>query len=343
MNAVSAGGMPGGEKHGLRLDPGRGKRMAMKTGTHTGGRSPADYLALSVKGFCMGASDVVPGVSGGTMAFILGIYDELIDAIKSFDLHCLRLLMAGRFRQALDHVKWRFLLFLGSGILTAIFSLARVLAWLLNNKPVFIWSFFLGLIVASVVSVARRIGAWRPGVWISFSAGTLGSYFLVGLVPVTTPDAPWFLFLSGAVAICAMILPGISGSFMLVLLGKYLYVLEAVNHRNFSVLFLVSCGACVGIAAFSRLLGWLLQRHHDLMVAVLTGLMVGSLRKVWPWKETVKTLVDARGKVIPVVQANMLPPRLDQQVLWAVLLMALGFAAVYFLDRPGKWNKRAGA
>jgi len=206
MNAVSAGGMPGGEKHGLRLDPGRGKRMAMKTGTHTGGRSPADYLALSVKGFCMGASDVVPGVSGGTMAFILGIYDELIDAIKSFDLHCLRLLMAGRFRQALDLVKWRFLLFLGSGILTAIFSLARVLAWLLNNKPVFIWSFFLGLIVASVVSVARRIGAWRPGVWISFSAGTLGSYFLVGLVPVTTPDAPWFLFLSGAVAICAMIL-----------------------------------------------------------------------------------------------------------------------------------------
>ncbi|MBW2216904.1 MAG: DUF368 domain-containing protein, partial [Deltaproteobacteria bacterium] len=209
---------------------------------------------MAAKGFCMGASDVVPGVSGGTMAFILGIYEDLLNAIKSFDLRSLGLLMSFKFRLLLDRVSWKFLLALGIGILTAIFSLAEILSWLLQHKPIMIWSFFLGLILASVISVSRRVEKWQASTWICLLFGITGTYILVGLVPVSTPDAPWFLFLCGAVAICAMILPGISGSFILVLLGKYQYILEAVNQKDFLTLAIVAAGACIGIVAFSRLL-----------------------------------------------------------------------------------------
>ncbi|MBW2116415.1 MAG: DUF368 domain-containing protein [Deltaproteobacteria bacterium] len=298
-------------------------------------RSLSDYLILSAKGFCMGASDVVPGVSGGTMAFILGIYEELINAIKSFDLKALQLLITLKFRALPDHVSWQFLLSVGIGILTAVFSLSKVLSWLLHNQPVLIWSFFLGLILASVESVSRRTQAWRAPVWVSLIGGTAGAYFLVGLVPVSTPNDPWFLILSGAIAICAMILPGISGSFILVLLGKYLYVLEAVNNRDFLVLFLVASGACVGIVAFSRLLGWLLNNYHDLMVALLTGLMLGSLRKVWPWKETIDSRI-ASEKVIPIVQSNVLPEGFGGEVVSAICLMVMGLLAVLLLELMGR-------
>lgn len=298
-------------------------------------RSFPDYIALSVKGFCMGASDVVPGVSGGTMAFILGIYEELIDAIKSFDLKSLQFLVTLKFRPLLDRISWQFLLAVGIGIFTAIFTLSKLLSWLLQNRPVFIWSFFLGLILASVLSVSRRVEAWRILTWLFLVGGTLGSYFLVGLVPVATPNDYWFLFLCGAVAICAMILPGISGSYILVLLGKYQYVLDAVNHRDFLVLGLVAAGACVGIIAFSRILGWLLKNHHDLMVATLTGLMIGSLRKVWPWKETLESVVDSHGQMVPLVQSNILPGQWNGEVLAALSLMVAGLLAVLFLDRLG--------
>ena len=301
-------------------------------------RSFFEYLVLTLKGFCMGAADVVPGVSGGTMAFILGIYEELIAAIKSFDLKSLKLLVTLKIRLLLGHVSWRFLLAVGIGILTAIFSLARVLSWLLQNRPVLIWSFFLGLILASVVSVSRRIEKWRLLIWLCFLGGMVGTYFLVGLVPVSTPTDPWFLFFCGAIAICAMILPGISGSFILVLLGKYQFILGAVNDRNFAVLSIVVAGACVGIALFSRLLGWLLNRYHDLTVAVLTGLMLGSLRKVWPWKETIESLVDTHGHAVSVVQANILPGQWDGEVFAAFLLMMAGLLAVFLLDRIADRN-----
>jgi len=281
----------------------------------------------------MGAADVVPGVSGGTMAFILGIYEELIAAIKSFDLKSLMLLFTWQGRQLFRHISWKFLLPLGLGILTAIFSLASVLGWMLQNKPVLIWSFFLGLILASVITVSRRIETWRLSTWISLIAGITGTYFLVGLVPVSTPDDPWFLFLSGAVAICAMILPGISGSFILVLLSKYQVVLEAVNQRDFLLLATVAAGACVGIAAFSRLLGWLLRNYHDLMVAILTGLMLGSMRKVWPWKKTVESFVDRHGEIVPLVQINTLPAQWNGELLAAISLMLLGLVVVLILDR----------
>jgi putative membrane protein len=296
-------------------------------------RSFPDYIVLGAKGFCMGASDVVPGVSGGTMAFILGIYEELIDVIKSFDLKSLQFLVTLKFRPLLDRISWQFLLAVGIGIFAAIFTLSRLLSWLLQNRPVFIWSFFLGLILASVLSVSRRVEAWRILTWLCLVGGTVGSYFLVGLVPVSTPNDYWFLFLCGAVAICAMILPGISGSYILVLLGKYRYVLDAVNHRDFLVLGLVAAGACVGIIAFSRILGWLLKNYHDLMVATLTGLMIGSLRKVWPWKETLESVADLHGQTF--VQSNILPGQWNGEVLAALSLMVAGLLAVLFLDRLG--------
>ncbi len=298
-------------------------------------RSFPDYIVLGVKGFCMGASDVVPGVSGGTMAFILGIYEELIDAIKSFDLKSFQFFVTLKFRPLLGRISWQFLLAVGIGIFTAIFTLSSLLSWLLQNRPVFIWSFFLGLILASVVSVSRRVEAWRILTWLCLVGGTLGSYFLVGLVPVSTPNDYWFLFLCGAVAICAMILPGISGSYILVLLGKYQYVLDAVNHRDFLVLGLVAAGACVGIIAFARILGWLLKNYHDLMVATLTGLMIGSLRKIWPWKEALESVVDAHGQMVPLVQSNILPGQWNGEVLAALSLMVAGLLAVLFLDRLG--------
>ena len=307
--------------------------------TNRKNRSLQDYVILGAKGVCMGASDVVPGVSGGTMAFILGIYEELIDAIRSFDLKGFQFLVTLKIRPLLDRISWRFLLAVGIGIFTAIFTLARLLSWLLNNSPVFIWSFFMGLILASVVSVSRRVEKWRVPTWLCLVGGTLGAYFLVGLVPVSTPNAPWFLFLCGAVAICAMILPGISGAYILVLLGKYQYVLDAVNHRDVIVLALVSAGACVGIVAFSRILGWLLRNYHDLMVAILTGLMLGSLRKVWPWKETLDSVVDVHGKVVPVLQSNILPGQWNGEVLVALSLMLVGLLAVLFLDRLGNRNR----
>jgi putative membrane protein len=296
-------------------------------------RTFKDYLVLGVKGFCMGASDVVPGVSGGTMAFILGIYDELVYAIRSFDLKCLQLFFTLKIRDLLDRISWQFLVAVVIGILTAVFSLAKILTWLLENKPVLIWSFFFGLVLASVLIVSRRIEQWKPKILIFLAGGIIGTYYLVGLVPVSTPNAWWFLFLCGGVAICAMILPGISGSFILVLLGKYKYVLDAVNHRDFVALLLVGTGAVLGIIAFSRILSWLLKRHHDLTVGVLTGLMLGSLRKVWPWKETVETIMDAHGNIVPLLQSNVLPGQWNTEVTAALALMAFGIMVVLFLDR----------
>ena len=295
-------------------------------------RSARDHVGLALKGFCMGAADVVPGVSGGTMAFILGIYEELIGAVRSFDARFLRLLLSMRLREAAGHARWRFVGALGAGILGAVFSLARLLSWLLHNHPVPVWAFFFGLIVASLFTVSRRIRRWRPRVPGGILLGAAGTYLLVGVVPMSTPEAPWFLFLSGAVAICAMILPGISGAFILVLLGKYLFVLEAVNNRDLATLGLVAAGAATGLIAFSRLLGWLFRRYHDATIAFLTGLMLGSLRKIWPWKETAAAAGEGAGSVT-TVPANVLPGQWTPEVTLALVLASAGFLAVLALNR----------
>jgi putative membrane protein len=287
----------------------------------------------------MGSADVVPGVSGGTMAFITGIYEELISSIRAVGRSAFwRPLAQLRIGQALRAMNFPFLLAVGSGIALAVITLARGLEWLLIHQPVFLWSFFFGLVLGSVLTVSRRIKQWRLSLWGALVAGAIGAYVLIGMVPLSTPNTWWFLFLSGALAICAMILPGVSGAFILVLLGKYQFVLSAVNQRDLVTLALVSAGAIVGIVTFAQLLGWLFRRYHDATVALLIGLMVGSLRKIWPWKLTSEFIEGSHGELLPVAQRNVLPAWLvdgsvNPAVLGAVGLAVVGFVGVVILER----------
>lgn len=290
------------------------------------------YLVLVIKGFCMGAANVVPGVSGGTMALILGIYEELIHAIRSLNLRFLRLIAMLKIREAFSSVSWPFLLSVCLGVLVATLSLAEALSWLLFTYPVVVWSFFFGLILSSIFTVGRVVREWRIPTFVAIGVGAVGAYFLFGMIPVATPNAAWFLVLSGFLAICAMILPGISGAYILVLLGKYHYTLEALNNRDFQSLFLLMVGAVAGLLSFVRVLDWLLKRYYDLTMAILIGLMLGSLRRIWPWKETLTTFIDSHGNEVPALQVNILPPGLDTEVVLAFLFMLLGFAVVISLN-----------
>ncbi len=305
----------------------------METDT-TKNRTLLDYFGISLRGFLMGAADVVPGVSGGTMAFILGIYDELLDTIHAVDMAFIRRIFTLKWREALQDFPWKFLLALGLGIGTAILTLASALHWTLENHPVFIWAFFFGLIVASIIVVRRRVSKWTAVNVIAALVSALGAYVLVGLSPAETLHTPLLLILSGAVAICAMILPGISGAFILVLLGKYRFVLEAVKNFDFLTITLVGIGAVFGLLGFVRLLRWMLNKNHDLVVAILTGFMLGSIRKVWPWK-----ILEPVSETF-TRETNFLPSALSGEVFLAILSMAAGFSLVifieYFAARSGK-------
>ena len=291
-------------------------------------QSLTSYLILAIKGFLMGAANVIPGVSGGTMALILGIYEELIHAIRSFNIRFLRLFVTLKIREAISSLAWPFLLPVVVGVLAATLSLAELLSWLLFTYPIMVWSFFFGLILSSVFSVGRFVKAWRMSTFIAIGLGGVGAYFLFGMIPVATPEASWFLFLCGFLAICAMILPGISGAYILVLLGKYHFTLEALNNRDIGTLFTLIFGAVVGLISFVRVLSWLLKRYHDLTMAVLIGLMLGSLRRIWPWKETVTTFIDSNGKEMPGLQINIIPQQLNGEIVLAFLFASLGFLVV---------------
>ncbi len=299
-------------------------------------RTIKDYLGLAARGFAMGAADVVPGVSGGTMAFILGIYEELINSIRAFTMpNTLKLLSRFQIKQLIESLPWRFLLAVGLGILTAIFSLAHFLEIALESYPSLLWAFFFGLVVASILTVIHRVKAWNAITAAAIVCGTIFAYFLVGMVPAETPDAWWFLFLSGAIAICAMILPGISGSFILVLLGKYQDILAAVTQRDIVTLFWVTCGVIIGITTFAQLVGWLFKHYHDVTVALLIGFMAGSLRKIWPWKNTLESFLDRHGKEVPLIQENILP-EWNGTVGIAILLALLGAVIVLILHHVAK-------
>ena len=236
------------------------------------------FLLLWLKGCAMGTADVVPGVSGGTIAFISGIYEELIESIRRVDLTALRLLGRLRFGEFWRHVNGRFLLPVLLGIATAVFSLARLMTYLLTNHPVAVWSFFFGLIVASALLVARQVGKWNWRSAAPLLAGIAVAWWITVASPAETPETWWFIMLSGAIAICAMILPGISGAFILLLLGKYQFILQAVGELNIPVLALFLAGAVAGIVSFSHLLSWLLRHWHDVTVATLMGFMI---KKCW--------------------------------------------------------------
>jgi putative membrane protein len=297
-------------------------------------RGIKDYAGLSARGFAMGAADVVPGVSGGTMAFILGIYEELLNSIRSL-LHPDILRQVGRFdlKGLYRDLPWRFLAAVGFGIRVAVVSLAKILETQLNEHPALVWSFFFGLVLASVLTVSTKVGRWNGRTAFGAIVGAVIAYLIVGMVPAQTPDAPWFLFVSGFIAICAMILPGISGSFILVLMGKYQSILAAVNDRDLVTIGIVGAGATVGILTFAQVLGWLFRKDHDLTVAILVGFMMGSLRKIWPWKETLRTITDRHGELVPVEQINQLPASWTSEVTYGLILAIVGFTLVFLMDR----------
>ncbi len=297
------------------------------------GRTFMDYLGISARGFCMGVADVVPGVSGGTMAFILGVYEELLDAIHSVNGRFLRLLFSFRLSEALNSFPYPFLVALVTGIMVAIFSLARFFTWALANHPVLVWAFFFGLVLASIITVRAKVSAWTAREVLAMMLAAAAAFVLVGAVPVETTSAAWFVFLSGAIAICAMILPGISGSFILVILGKYQYMLNAVVQRDFLPIIIFGCGGILGLVFFARVLRWLFKRYHDVTVAALIGLMAGSLRKIWPWKETLETFTDRQGAVKPLIQLNVLPGSLSGEALLAIALGISGCAIVLVIER----------
>ena len=296
------------------------------------------YIVLALKGCAMGMADVVPGVSGGTIAFISGIYEELLDSIRSVDATALRLLLRFRLAEFWRHINGRFLLPVLLGIAVAIFSLARLMTYLLTNQPIAIWSFFFGLIVASALLVARQIGRWDWRTVLAFAVGAAAAWWITVATPAETPDDWWFVMLSGAIAICAMILPGISGAFILLLLGKFQYIMHAVGEFDIPVIAVFVIGAAAGIISFSHLLSWLLKHWHDVTVAVLMGFMVGSLNKVWPWKETVETYLDSHGVAQPLVQNNIAPGTFEQLtgqpslLVQAILLGIVGFLVIYGIE-----------
>ncbi len=287
----------------------------------TRNRTLKDFVRLAASGLFVGSADVVPGVSGGTMAFILGIYGELIDSIRAVVPFMKRLLTL-RWRDSFEILPWRFLLPVVLGIATAIVSLARFLDWALEVHREYVLSVFFGLILASLYVVRQRVEVWGLRNLVAFALATLGAYALIGLTPADTPDDLWFVFVSGAIAICAMILPGISGAFILLLLGKYEFMLASLNTFNLPVIALFLLGAGIGIIAFSHVLRWLLDHHHDLTVAILLGFMLGALRKIWPFK---------RYEVVSdtfVHEINTLPSGLTTELGIALALMVLGAALV---------------
>lgn len=305
-------------------------------------RNTKDYLLITLKGIGMGAADVIPGVSGGTIAFITGIYQELIDSIKSINFANLKLLFSGKFTDFWKAVNANFLFSLLIGIGISILSLAKGLKYLLDHHPILVWSFFFGLIVASAIYVAKDIKHWKAGTFLSLLAGVAIAYTITVITPAEANTSYAFIFLSGSIAICAMILPGISGSFILVLLGMYKFILGAVSAFNLPVIFVFLAGAAIGIVLFSNVLSWLLKKYYTLTIALLAGFMIGSLNKVWPWKQVVETFVDRHGEVKPLIEQNILPTNYLEltghvpQMAWAFGLAALGFVLIFVIEGVSK-------
>ncbi len=294
-------------------------------------------LLLYLKGIAMGAADVVPGVSGGTIAFITGIYDELLRSIGAIPGAAM-LLFRGRIREAWAAANANFLLILLGGIFTSVLSLAKLITYLLEAHPIPVWSFFFGLILVSVHLVGKEIQRWDLSRIVGLILGVAFAYVITVAAPVQWSSGGLSLFFAGAIAICAMILPGISGSFILVLLGLYPVVLGAVKDLDVAVLAIFAAGCLVGILSFARILSWTLERWRDLTLVFLTGLMLGSLNKVWPWKETLTWRINSHGERAPLLEQNLLPGAYgeltgqDPQLLLAIVLAISGIVLVLGLE-----------
>jgi len=322
----------------IELDKMKNKKTTWKEAFNAspGPASSKEAVILALKGLCMGSADIIPGVSGGTIALITGIYIQLLKAIKSVGLEMAGKLLKFDVRGALREVHIRFLLSLFTGIILAILSLARLMNFLLHNYPIPTWSLFFGLIAASIFVVGRKVRGWIGSAGFWFIAGTVAAYIIVGMIPVSTPEKLWFIFLSGVIAICAMILPGLSGAFILLILGKYEFITGTLKNpfiQNNMLIIIVFCAGCaVGLLVFSRILNYFLENYYNSSLAFLTGLMTGSMQKIWPWKEVIASKI-IRGKEHVLAYSNVLPKEIDAGVFFAVSLVIFGFILVIFLER----------
>lgn len=323
-------------------------------------RKLKDYIMVGVKGACMGAADVIPGVSGGTIAFIMGIYDEFVGSLASVNAEAVRLLFSGKIKAFWKHINGNFLLSLIIGIGVSVVALAGLMQMLLSDFPIPTWAFFFGLIVASSIFIIRGISGWKLKEVIFLVFGVVLGVVVCTLSPTKTPDALWFIFLSGAIAICAMILPGISGSFILLILGKYQYVMECISElvsgvdigSNLVIIGVFLIGAVVGILGFSKFLHWLLARWHKETLIVLAGFIIGSLVKVWPWSNTeaivcsqfpaVAALAESAEEGSMIAQkaldaaVSAQASQIDPQIGLAILFAIIGFSLVTGIEIAGK-------
>lgn len=297
----------------------------------------------------MGAADVVPGVSGGTIAFISGIYEELVSTIHNLNLKFFDVWKEKGFLTAWKIYNLKFLLILFAGVFTSIISLAKLIGWLLENHPILVWSFFFGLIIASILYVGKQIKPWNSKIILALLLACFGSYFITLAEPISSPESNWYILFSGFIAIIAMILPGISGSFILVLLGAYEVIINTINNftsslaeNNWalfteSVLKLMSfiVGAVIGLKLFSGVLTWLFKNYKNTTLAVLTGFMIGALNKVWPWKDVLTWRLNSSGEKVPLLEKSILPQNFEgeSQLLAAIICGIVGFLTIFLLEQ----------
>ncbi len=290
-----------------------------------------EYLGFVLKGMAMGIANVIPGVSGGTIALITGIFERLINAIKSFDLKAIKLLLAGKFKEFFDYTDLGFIIAVFAGVGLAIILIARLFEYLFAQYPVYIWSFFFGLILASVFFVGRTIERWRLSVVITFVLGTALALLFTFLTPAGENDSFWYLVICGVVAICSMILPGLSGSFVLILMGNYqLVAIDAINNMRFDVLIPVAIGAAGGLVAFSHFLSWLFKKYKDQTIAALIGFILGSLGIIWPWKDEIIKKFGEKEKVIGYVFHW---PEINLEFFIALGIMIIGVVSIWLMEK----------
>ena len=297
----------------------------------------------------MGAADVVPGVSGGTIAFISGIYQELIDSINNVNLSVLKTLKKEGLKAAWQQVNGSFLLALLTGIGISILTFSKVITHLLETQPILVWSFFFGLIIASIALIWKETSNWKIVDILALIIGIALSYYITIARPVSSPDSYWYLFLSGFIAIIAMILPGISGAFILLLMGSYETVIGTINTfreglttANSEILIaallklgVFAVGAIIGLKSFSKILHWMFANHKNTTLTLLVGFMIGSLNKVWPWKQVLETRINSHGEVVPYIDKSILPQNFDgqPQILTAIILAIIGFIVIFGMEK----------
>lgn len=299
-------------------------------------RTIKDYFVIGLKGMAMGAADVVPGVSGGTIAFISGIYEELLGSISNVNLSLFKTLKNEGLKKAWEQLNGNFLAALFIGILISVASLAKAISWLLENKPILLWSFFFGLVLASIIYIAKQITKWNVIALVFLVISALAAYYITTLNPLVSESSSLFyIFLAGVIAICAMILPGISGSFILVLLGAYKSILEALSTKDILTIAIFMLGCITGLLTFSKVLKWLFANYKNYTLAALTGFIIGSLNKIWPWKEVLTFRTNSHGEQVPFNEVSISPYSFngDPKILFAVLLALIGFGLILVLEK----------